>query len=96
MEEITYADNTREAMQRQEITRLKQSSPEAYLAGHNRGWNDGFKAGEKQGIEKGRAEVVNWRLEPCPHRAHNAKYFKPRCACEQCWENLFKSWGLEK
>ena len=29
-----------------------------------------------------------WRLEPCPHRAHNAKFFKPRYVCEKCWQAL--------
>lgn len=51
MEEITYADKTREAMQRQEIANLKQRSPEAYLAGHNKGWNDGFKAGQREVLD---------------------------------------------
>ena len=35
-------------------------------------------------------KVWDWGLEPCPHRANNAKYFKPRCACGKCWDELLK------
>lgn len=57
---VSYADKTREDIQRQELERLRADSPNAYLAGHNKGWNDGFKAGEQQGIEKGAQKVVDW------------------------------------
>lgn len=32
--------------------------------------------------------VREWGNEPCPHRAHNAKYFRPRRACTECWQFL--------
>lgn len=38
-------------------------------------------------------QVMEWRLEPCLHRSHNAKYFKPKCACEKCWQELKKQAG---
>lgn len=32
--------------------------------------------------------ILDWHMEPCPHRACNAKYFKPSCACAKCWQIL--------
>jgi hypothetical protein len=31
---------------------------------------------------------VEWGQEPCPHRSHNAKYFKPKSACGKDWQEL--------
>jgi hypothetical protein len=84
MEEITYADKTREAMQRHELARLKSSSPEAYLAGHNKGWNDGYKAGIREVVEWIEAHKL-FALVPNPQhyliysdewRAFKDKYLK--------------------
>ena len=31
-------------------------------------------------------DVRDWLMEACPHRAHNAKYFKPKGVCPKCWQ----------
>ncbi len=41
-----------------------------------------------EGVTEGRKQVVDWRMEPCPHRSTNAKVFKPRSSCEKCWQAL--------
>ena len=38
-------------------------------------------------------KILEWGNEPCPHRAHNAKYFRPRFACGKCIKELSKEVG---
>ena len=46
------------------------------------------KLSYEQGKDDMRQQIVEWGGEPCPHRAHNATYFRPRHACEKCWQAL--------
>ena len=48
-----------------------------------------IKEVHKAGIK----EVVEWRLELCPHKT-NPLEFRAKQYCELCWQAKIKEWGL--
>jgi len=65
----------------------KKYEPTAYLAGHSRGWNDGFKAGIKEVVED-----MARTLETAPHHKTIASMWQ----CLQKWQAKLKEWGIKE
>jgi len=53
-----------------------------------------YMAGYEVGVEAGRYEVIEWGSETCPHDlfGEGTQCFKR--ACDMCWQEKIKEWGI--
>lgn len=57
--------------------------------------NQPKKSGKQYWKEQGRKEVIAWGLETCPHDLFGEGTFYYKRACDLCWQEKIKEWGLE-
>ena len=51
---------------------------------------EGVRAGYTLGIK----EVVEWGLETCPHDLFGEGTHCYKRACDECWQEKLKEWGV--